>query len=141
MNERPSPGSPGRTDDDLDSLIGDLEAESARRRAEPGFPLDGEARVDVELDRQAPPTDAAPPIGELLARMVDAVGRVVDEAATPAGRSGPRSRRKAGPSEELSELAVAVSGAVLALARRVENLEWQLRQLGDAKPGDTHRPK
>ncbi|HLX86892.1 MAG TPA: hypothetical protein VKR22_00320, partial [Acidimicrobiales bacterium] len=70
---------------------------------------------------------------ELLRTMVDAVDRLVGEAARPRGRSGLGSRGRPSPDEDLSSLASAVSSAVLALARRVDHLEWQVRRLTEER--------
>ncbi len=79
---------------DLDALIGDVRQEAARRRAEPGFPLDDEARLGVESARQAP----RPP-GPALEDLADAAASM----ARPAERSD-----HAGPIGRTRELATSV---------------------------------
>jgi hypothetical protein len=54
---------------DLDQLIGEVEAEAARRRAGPDYPHDLEERIEAELARQAP----APSGRVSLERLVTAV--------------------------------------------------------------------
>ncbi len=85
----PSPNGDASSDDaDLDALIGRLEQEAARRRAEPSFPIDDEARLSIEMDRQAP--DAP---GSRLDRLADAAIRHIrSDDGAPGSVSGGRGR-------------------------------------------------
>ncbi len=49
------PGDPaGEPEPDLDLLIGEIRREAARRRAAPDFPVEDEARLALDMDRQGP---------------------------------------------------------------------------------------
>ena len=75
---------------DLDRLIGELETEAARRRAEPGYPHDADARLHFELARRAPTPAAV--VRPARARRPGAGGRLADgaELAVPGPRRGAR---------------------------------------------------
>src|SRR5580704_308485 len=63
-------GTSGSPDDvDLDRLIGELETEAARRRAEPGYPHDADARLHFELARRAPNPSPSSAMQEAVARL------------------------------------------------------------------------
>jgi len=129
MTDSPQQAGEDGAADELDALIGGLEAEAARRRAEPGFPLDAEARLGIELDRRAP-HGAATPLAEVIGALVDMATRTADAEAAPGRRRGRDARQV--DAESLSTLATAVSAAVLALARQVEQLEFRLARLESA---------
>jgi hypothetical protein len=103
--------------DELDRLIGDLEAEAARRRAEPTFPLATDGRLRAELDRLSP--GRIPSVAELLAAVLDAGAAPAPAPGLPAGRG----RRAApappvGPDPRLQDLSAAVAVALQALFDR-----------------------
>lgn len=119
---------------DLDALIGDLRREAARRRAEPAFPLDDEARVATALDEQSP--GAAHDRLRVAARDIRSVGRSTPEEA--AGRA--RGRGAAGRfAERLATLAELTANALLTVSTRLEDLERRLSILDldrrDRTPG------
>jgi hypothetical protein len=116
------PRPPDGSDDgvDLDALIGDLRQESARRRAAPGFPLDAEADIGMELDRLAPAPDR--PRIERLSDTVGGMGSA--HSARPGWWRSRRSRQ-----EGSDELAVAVAEALRMVSDRFEDLERRVRRL------------
>ena len=99
---------------DLDALIGDIRKEAARRRAAPDFPVDDEARLGVEMDRQGP-SGGAVDVAAVLAAM--------QALADPGGSGGPGG---------LAELADLSASAVRALAARVADLDRRVDRLGPA---------
>src|SRR5580704_17658800 len=124
-------GTSGSPDDvDLDRLIGELETEAARRRAEPGYPHDADARLHFELARMAPHPQHAVPVHEIIAQLEE----LAAPDATTAGDvgAGPASRRRdrsawAGRLEQLearvSSVATTSAQALRAVADRLEHLE------------------
>ena len=135
---------------DLDRVIGELETEAARRRAEPGYPHDADARLHFELARRAP----SPP-GATALHDVTAVIAQVQEAATagvdgrfeagspPAGSRRHRSdvlrQRLHDTDRRLSALGLAVAAALRAVTGRLQQLEERLRDL-EPLPDDTTWP-
>ena len=95
---------------DLDALIGDIRREAARRRAAPDFPVDDEARLAVEMDRQGPSRGATDVPAVLTAI------RLLAE------------RERTGGLGELAELS---GSALTALAARLSDLE---RRVGRVAP-------
>src|ERR1700722_13876608 len=126
------PGEQGGTD--LDALIGDLLAEAARRRAESGFPLDEEARLGMELDRQAPR-----PLPAKMERLAQAAsqggGRPAVSDPGRAGRAAARVVDKAvaaavGPvANALSSLGDVVANGFRVLAGQLAQLDGRVREL------------
>lgn len=99
---------------DLDALIGDIRKEAARRRAAPDFPVDDEARLGTEMDRQGP-SGGGVDVAAVLAAM--------QALADPGGSGG---------SGGLAELADLSASAVRALAARVSDLDRRVDRLGPA---------
>jgi len=97
--------------DDLDALIGDLQGEAARRRAEPGYPLEAEARIGIELDRHAPR-----PLPTKLERLAQAATQTGTHQMPAAGGLAGRVAGKA-----LSPQIQALTGQVAALGGIVGN--------------------
>lgn len=93
---------------DLDALIGDIRREAARRRAAPDFPVDDEARLAVEMDRQGPSRGATD---------VPAVLTAIRSLAE---------RERTGGLGELAELS---GSALTALAARLADLERRVGRL------------
>jgi len=91
---------------DLDALIGDIRREGARRRAEPGFPLDVEARLGIESARQAPR-----PVGPALEDLAEAAASLAQPAASRAQPAASRAQPAA------SRAQPAASGAQPAASR------------------------
>jgi len=56
----------------LDQLIGEVEADAARRRSAPGFPHDLEARINAELARQSPAPSGRVPLERLVTSVEEA---------------------------------------------------------------------
>jgi len=121
---------------DLDRLIGELETESARRRAEPGYPHDADARLHFELARRAPSPSSALSVSELIATVQDAVaasGLPTDAAGRPT-RSR-RRQRDIGRAQldhvvgQLTSLGLAAAAALEAVTGRLERVEEQLSAL------------
>jgi len=119
----PAGPTPGEAPD-LDRLIGDVEAEGARRRAAPDFPHDRAARLGLELDRQAPAGTPAPDVAAALAEAEAAVARLVEAVAdgVPA-HAGTRGRRARERRLEHLEHLLAATGLALAGAVRVLGTE------------------
>jgi hypothetical protein len=129
---------------DLDRVIGELETEAARRRAEPGYPHDADARLHFELARRAPNPPRAASMTEIVAQVEEvasaAVAGRLDAGARPA-RSGRHGRevlhqRLDDTDRRVSALGLAVAGALRAVTDRLEQLEERVRLLepsgGDA---------
>jgi hypothetical protein len=133
-NENGSSDSSGQID--LDRLIGELETEAARRRAEPGYPHDADARLHFELARRAP----SPPGSASLSAIVDRVEEVAatgGAATSEADASGSRRHDRQAVREQLRQidgrvtsLGLAAAGALHAVTDRLEQLEEQVRLLG-----------
>lgn len=113
----PHPSAPlrsdsGRSADDLDALIGDIRREAARRRAAPDFPVDEEAAIVLDMDRQGPVggADLAGLLAELerLARAGSAHGGAADGSAGAGGAA---------------EVAGLVASVTRTLARRLTGVE------------------
>jgi len=121
---------------DLDRLIGELETEAARRRAEPGYPHDADARLHFELARQAPNPPRATPMREVIAQIEDAVSDVGSSSLPEVGAG--RSRRHEGQAlaqhlrrleAQLKATGLAVAGALDVVAGRIEQLEERIMDL------------
>jgi hypothetical protein len=120
---------------DLDRLIGELETEAARRRAEPSFPHDADARLHFELARQAPNPPQADTVGEMINQVREAAA--FDDATTPepAPTGSRRHDREAlrghmiRLDRRMASLGLAVIGALEAMATRFERLEERVRRL------------
>jgi hypothetical protein len=113
-------------DFDLDAIIGEAEAEAARRRASPGYPHNIEARLEAELARYAP----APGGRRRLEHLVDAVqGASYVVAGPDPGRGAVARLRKLarrplrGLAEQVTTLGLLIARALSALTARVEDLE------------------
>jgi hypothetical protein len=137
-------GTSGSSDPmDLDRLIGDLETEAARRRAEPGYPHDADAQLHFELARRAPSPPDATPLNETIAKIEEVAFSDADAPPTVEPGSG-RARRHdhAAVHDHLRRLdarmtssALAAAAALRALTDRLEQLEDSVRHLGPPDPG------
>jgi hypothetical protein len=140
-------GTPDPTSEfDLDRMIGDLETEAARRRAEPGYPHDADAQLHFELARRAPsPTRPASP-RTLVDQVEEATSSPSGSAPTAALESrGPRRGRQV-VQQRLDEaerratsVGLAVAAAMRAITGRLEELEERVRRL-EPDPGTTPVP-
>jgi len=112
--------------DDLDVLIGDLQAEAARRRAEPGFPLDEEAQLGVQLDGQAPR-----PSAPKLDRLADAAASLVSSPAVPTGRAAKMAATAViGPLQgQVSALGRIMANALRIASDRLTDLDARLERI------------
>jgi hypothetical protein len=128
-------GIPGSSDPmDLDRLIGELETDAARRRAEPGYPHDADARLHFELARQAPNPAGAAPMRDVIAQIADAVADVGPPSTPDVGRSRRHQGHEAAHQVRRLEAKVeatglAVAGALAAVADRLEHLEERIGNL------------
>ena len=130
-------GLPGSSDPiDLDRLIGELETEAARRRADPGYPHDADARLHFELARMAPNPPGAGAMGELVAQVEDAAragaAPWTDSDSEPAGsrrRLQVLRRHLEQMNSKVTSLGLATAAAVDALAGRLELLEDRVGRL------------
>jgi hypothetical protein len=128
-------GSPDQVD--LDRLIGELETEAARRRAEPGYPHDADARLHFELARRAPDPSRSSALKEMVAR----VGEVASADTSAPHRDSPdargsRRRHREVLRRRLEELdgrvtasGMATAAALHAVVDRLEQLEERVRHL------------
>ena len=107
---------------DLDQLIGELRQESARRRAEPTFPLEEEAALNIQLERQAPIGGRPRLLG--LAEMAQAIAD-----------AGPQRRKLT--DQQLRQLAGLLAGALRAATDRIADLERRLQILEARIPPDS----
>lgn len=118
---------------DLDEAIGDLRREAARRRAEPGFPLDEEAHLSAELDEQAPG-----PGGDRLHAIAREMRSVARSATGSPGRGRLRGAGARG-SDRMAALADLIANAVLTVSTRLGDAERRLavleRDSADRTPG------
>ncbi len=131
-------GTSGSSDPmDLDRLIGDLETEAARRRAEPGYPHDADARLHFELARRAPSPPRSTSLHEVIAK-IEAVAFSDAVARTTVEPGSGRARRHETPAvvEHLRRLdarmtttALAAAAALRAMTDHLEQLEDNLRHL------------
>jgi len=122
---------------DLDRLIGELETDAARRRAEPGYPHDVDARLHFELARRAPKAQGGPTLTEIIARLQELAGDEPD--VPPPGRDGGAGwRRHDGQAVaqhlqrldgRVTALNLATATALGAVVQRLEQLEGRVRQL------------
>ena len=115
-------GTSGSSDHkDLDRLIGELETEAARRRAEPGYPHDADARLHFELARRAP----NPSPSSAMKEAVDHVEEVASAETTAPRSNSPDARGSRRHDREV-------------LRRRLEELDGRVTSLGMATAGALH---
>jgi len=137
-------GNSGSSDPvDLDRLIGELETEAARRRAEPGYPHDADARLHFELARRAPDPAAGAALGELVARVQEAASADgapwSDADSEPKGSARHRrqalARHLAQVHASVASLGLAATAALDAVIVRLEQLEQRVARLEPLAPG------
>jgi hypothetical protein len=122
---------------DLDRLIGELETEAARRRAEPGYPHDADARLHFELARRAPRPSRSSAMQEVVTRVEEVASADTSalHRSSPDARSSRRQDREVlrRRLEELdgrvTSLGMATAAAFHALIGRLEQLEERVRHL------------
>jgi hypothetical protein len=119
---------------DLDRLIGDLETEAARRRADPDFPHDADARLHFELARQAPNPPHADTLDDVISQVRAAAALV--PAPTWDDATGWRRRDRdavrqhmTGLEGRVASLGLAATAALEAVSARFEQLEERVRRL------------
>jgi hypothetical protein len=120
---------------DLDRLIGELETEAARRRADPGYPHDADARLHFELARRAPNPPGATSMTEVIAQIQEFAS--VD-ANAPAwagdGDRGHRRRDRQASEQHLARLGDRITALGSATAAGLRSVAARLDQL--EPPGD-----
>lgn len=133
-NENGSSDSSGQID--LDRLIGELETEAARRRAEPGYPHDADARLHFELARRAPSPPGSASLSAIVAQVEDVAATGVTATSEP-GPGGSRRHDRQAVREQLrhvdgrvTSLSLAAAGALQAVTARLEQLEERVALLG-----------
>jgi hypothetical protein len=119
-----------RVEEDLDAVIGDLQGEAARRRAEPGFPLEQEARLGLEMDAQAP--QPLPPKLERLARAASQA--TSDQPPPPSGVVGRLALQALSPqfallARQVSSLGDLLANALRAVSAQLGQMEQRLDTL------------
>ena len=121
---------------DLDRLIGELETEAARRRAEPGYPHDADARLHFELARMAPNPPGNGAMRELVAQVEETASSGMapwtDADSGPAGarrRLQVLRRHLEQMNSKVTSLGLAAAAAVDAVTGRLEQLEDRVRRL------------
>jgi len=126
---------------DLDRLIGELETEAARRRAEPGYPHDADARLHFELARMAPHPPGSEALRELVAQVEETAASGTapwtDADSEPAGsrrRLQVLRRHLEQMNSKVTSLGLATAAAVDALAGRLELLEDRVGHLEPPAP-------
>src|SRR5579863_2181575 len=114
---------------DLDRLIGELETEAARRRAEPGYPHDADARLHFELARRAPNPPRAAAVRDVIAQ-IEELAATIDTSPTLAAGPGRSRRHDTGAlAERLHRLDVQVTSLGLAVAAALEIVAGRLEHL------------
>jgi hypothetical protein len=122
---------------DLDRMIGELETEAARRRADPGYPHDADARLHFELARRAPSPSRPPAPGALVDGIEEAASALpgAASAADIESTGSRRSRRQVvaryleGVDGRVTSVGLAVAAAMRAVTGRLEQLEERVRRL------------
>ena len=121
---------------DLDRMIGELETESARRRADPGYPHDADARLHFELARRAPSPARPPAPGPLVDRLEEAATSPIEPV--PAAVESTRSRRRQRQvvalrvehvEHRVSSMGLAAAAALRTITARLEELEERVRRI------------
>ncbi len=119
--------SPSSRRHDVDGLIGQVEREAARRRADPRFPIDHDARIDAAFDAVAPGADRRRPPDPIGAVIALAVERV--DAGAPRAPGGIRAavgrstRTRPGAMVQVRALALAVAEALQVVMSRLDALD------------------
>ncbi len=134
-NEHGTSDSPDQMD--LDRLIGELETDAARRRAEPGYPHDADARLHFELARRAPKPPGATNVTEIIARVQELAADEPGSAQPARDGSAPSRRRdrlalaqhRQRLDGRVTALSLATAGALSAVAERLDQLEGRVRRL------------
>jgi hypothetical protein len=115
---------------DLDRLIGELETEAARRRAEPGYPHDDDARLHFELARRAPRLRPPPAVRAFADRLEEAVSPEVSGPAGAIEVTGSSRHQRQVVRQHLERIdsrvtsvGLAVAAALRAVAARLDRLE------------------
>ncbi len=127
---------------DLDRLIGELETEAARRRAEPGYPHDADARLHFELARRAPDPARYTETGALVARVEEAAAAgAAPWADAGTGSTGSRRQRVEVLRRQLEQvhtsmtsLGLATAAALDAVIARLAQLEERVARLDPVTP-------
>ena len=118
---------------DLDRLIGELETEAARRRAEPGYPHDDEARLHFELARRAPDPHRAPALRALVDRVAEVASTDSSSARTAAVQgTGSRRRQRQAAAQHLARVDDRVTSVGLAIGAALRAVTDRLEQLEEA---------
>jgi hypothetical protein len=132
---------------DLDRLIGELETEAARRRAEPGYPHDADARLHFELARRAPNPPRAAVVRDVIAQ-IEELTATIDTSPTVVAGPGRSRRHDTGALAErlhrldaqVTSLGLAVAAALEIVAGRLEHLDDRLEHLETPGPATTAPP-
>ena len=126
---------------DLDRLIGELETEAARRRADPGYPHDADARLHFELARRAPNPPGAATVTEVIALVQEIASVDASSPVTSGDATGSRRRDRRALAQHLARLdarvtalGLATAAALRSVAVRLEQLEERIRHV--EPPGD-----
>jgi hypothetical protein len=117
---------------DLDALLGEVEAEAARRRASPDYPHDLEARIEAELARQAPAPSGRVSLERLVTAVEEASFINIDVPVTASRREYMymKTALKRGlawylrhVADQVSSLGYATARTLRAVTVRIEDIE------------------
>jgi hypothetical protein len=128
----------------LDLLVGEVEAEAARRRAAPGYPHELEAQIEAELARQAPTPTGRLSLDRLVTSVEEAAFINIDAPATASRREftylkGALKRGLAWylrhVANQVSTLGFATARTLRAVTSHIAEIEERLAALEGAGEG------
>jgi hypothetical protein len=133
-------------------LIGEVEAEAARRRAAPGYPHELEARIEAELARQAPSPTGRVSLERLVTAVEESSFISIDVPVTASRREYTyvKAVLKRGMgwylrhvAEQVSALGYATARTLRAITVRLEDLEERVTAVersGASEPAESLPP-
>jgi L-malate glycosyltransferase len=125
----------------LDLLVGEVEAEAARRRAAPGYPHELEAEIEAELARQAPTPTGRLSLDRLVTSVEEAAFINIDapSAASRKEYAYLKTALKRGlawymrhVANQVSTLGFATARTLRAVTAHIEDVEERLAELEHA---------
>jgi hypothetical protein len=129
----------------LDLLLGEVEAEAARRRAAPGYPHELEAQIEAELARQAPSPSARLSLEHLVTAVEEASFVNIDVPVAASRREYAYAKRALKRAmawymrhvaNQVSALGFATARTLRAVTARIEDVEQRLGDLERSEGAD-----